>query len=218
MQPDQVAPRARNHFLEEDYFSLNVRNGIVRSPTGIRMVGIPEELIAGLHAALEDETGSASPVVQYSCGRWWGRQFIRRHAIELRQMYGMELGELPLHFQQQVFRRIWALYGWGAIDVDFGLREKGFVEATVANAIYSDVVGQQNRTTDHLVAGVLGATFSELAGRDLESTEIACRSKGDPRCSFVVGLGSRIEVVSAWVKQGRSRAEVLEALARGELA
>ena len=40
MKANDVAPRARNFYVEEDYFSLNVRNGIIRSPTGVRVVTI----------------------------------------------------------------------------------------------------------------------------------------------------------------------------------
>lgn len=218
MKPDEVAPRARNFYREEDYFSLNVRNGIIRSPIGTRMVGIPEELVMGLHAGLEEETGSAAGVVLYSCGRWWGRQFIKRHGTEIRQFYGMDVGDLPLHFQQQVLRRVWALYGWGVLELDFSLRERGFLEATVDNAMYAEVVGALGRTSDHLIAGVLASIVTDLAGRELECVEIACKSKGDPRCCFLLGLSSRVDVAAAWVKQGRARAEIVDAIAAGELA
>jgi hypothetical protein len=218
MKADDLTPRARSHYHEEDYFSLNVRNGIIRSPIGTRMLVIPEELVQGLHVALQEETGGASGVVLYACGRWWGRQFVKRHATEVRQFYQVDLGELPLHFQQQLLRRVWAMYGWGLLDMSFDLRDQGFVEVTVQNAMYSETVGNLGRPSDHLIAGVLASIVTELAGRDVECVETACKSKGDPRCHFLVGIQSRVDVVTAWLKQGRTRAQIVDSIAAGELA
>ncbi len=217
MKPDDVSARARNFYREEDYFSLNVRNGVIRNPTGVRMVAIPEEFVAGLHAGLEDETGAAAGVVLYQCGKWWGKRFAKAQAIEVRHFYNLEAAELPLHFYQQVLRKVWGLYGWGLLDISHEAREKGFIVVDVQNAMYSDVVGNIGRTTDHVIAGALASIIGELAGRPLECVEIACKSKGDPKCTFLVGVKSRIDVAQAWVKQGRTRASVLEAIAGGEL-
>jgi predicted hydrocarbon binding protein len=217
MKANDVSPIARNFYVEEDYFSLNVRNGVIRSPIGTRIVGIPEELVAGLHAGLEEETGSASAVVLYTCGKWWGKQFAKRHAQEVRHFYNMDAAELPLHFYQQVLRRVWAMYGWGVLDLCYDYRDKGFITVDVHNAMYSEVVGNIGRTSDFIIAGVLAAVVSDLAGRDLECLEIACKSKGDPKCEFIVGMKGRTDVVAAWMKQGRARAEILSAIAAGEL-
>jgi predicted hydrocarbon binding protein len=217
MRPDEVQPRARNFYNEEDYFSLNVRNGILRSPTGTRMLALPEEMILGLHAGLEDETGAAAPVILYQCGRWWGRQWVRRHGAEIRQFYSTDAGELPLAFYLQVLRRVWALCGWGRIELSFDLRNEGFLECSLQHGFYSEIVGNIGRTTDDLVAGVLSAILSDISGRDLECLEIACRSKGDLRCHFLAGIKPRVGVVREWVKQGRSRAQIVEAIAQGDI-
>lgn len=217
MKPDEIVPRARNYYRDEDYFSLNVKNGVIRSPIGTRVIALPEDFIRGLHLGLEEETGQAAGIILYSCGRWWGRQFIKRHGLETKHFYQLDHADLPLHFYLQVLRRVWALYGWGRLDVSFGLRERGFLEVSVENALYSDVVGNVGRVTDYLVAGVLSSIVSDLSGRDLDCCEIACRSKGDPRCEFLVGLKNRVDVVSGWVKQGRSRADIVGSIAQGEI-
>jgi hypothetical protein len=217
MKANDLVPRARNFFDESTYFSLNVRNGVIRTPTGTRILGLPEEFIIGLHQGLEEETGAASGIVLYQCGKWWGRQWFKHHAAEVRQFYGRDPGELPLAFFLQVLRRIWALHGWGTLEVSFDLRERGFIDVTLGNAIYSDIVGPIGRPSDHLVAGVLASIIGALSGRDLEGVEISCRSKGDNRCSFLVGLRGRVDVVAEWVKQGRTRAQILDALGKGEI-
>jgi predicted hydrocarbon binding protein len=145
---------------------------------------------------------------------WWGKQFAKRHAAEVRQLYGTSADELPYHFFEQVLKRVWALHGWGTLDISFDLRSRGYVVLNVHNAIYSDVVGNIGKTSDHLVAGFVASIMSDIAARELSCVEIACRSKGDAKCSFVAGLGTRLEVVSAWVSQGRSRSDILAELAR----
>ncbi len=217
MKPDDISPRARNHFREDEYFSLNVRSGVIRNVSGTRVLTIPEEFIAGLHAGLADETGGAAPIVLYECGKWWGKQFAKRHASEMRQLYASEAGELPYHFFEQVLRRVWALHGWGVVDVSFDLRDRGFVVVNVQNAFYSDIVGNIGRTSDHLIAGLLASILSDISGRDLSCVEIACRSKGDAKCSFLVGVEARTSSVAAWVSQGRSRSDILAELATGNV-
>lgn len=215
---NDVIARGKNLFIPRKYFDANVRSGILRSPTGVRLISLNEDFIQGLHRALEDETGAAAPIVLYSVGKWWGERFIRQHESDVRRFYDSEVGELPLAFWTHVLRRAWGLFGWGQLEVSFALQDRGFVEVVVAGALYSDTVGNIGRTADHLVAGVLASIMRTLAGRELEACEIACRSKGDTDCRFVVGLKSRVAIVEAWVKQGRSRDEIVRAIESGELA
>jgi predicted hydrocarbon binding protein len=116
-----------------------------------------------------------------------------------------------------VLRRVWALYGWGTLNLDFDLREKGFVAVSVENAMYSDVVGNIGRTSDFVIAGVLASIVGDLSGRELECIEIGCKSKGDARCDFLVGIKNRVDVVAAWVKAGRTKSEIIASIAQGQL-
>jgi uncharacterized protein len=212
------ASRSKNPYREEHYFTLNVRNGVLRSPLGVRMLAIPEELFQGLHAGLEDECGAAAPVVLYQCGKWWGRQFLKKQTLEVRHFFQEDLTALPIASFLHVMRKVFQLYGWGQLDVSFELRESGFLEARVENAFYSDAVGNVGRTTDDLMAGVLASVLGELAGRELECVETTCRSRGDQRCTFLIGIKPRVEIVSSWLKQGRNHAAIVEAVAKGEIA
>jgi len=214
----ELNPVGRNHYREDGYFRLNVKNGVLRSREGTRMLTLPEDLIVGLHRGLEDETGAAAPIVLYSIGRWWGRQFARQHEGEIRRFYRRDIGDLPLAFYLQVLRRVWGLFGWGQLDLSFDLQERGFIEALVDGALYSESIGNIGRTSDHLVAGVLASLVSALSGRDLEAVEIACKSQGDPQCRFLIGLSSRTAVISNWVTQKRKADEILESVRDGELA
>jgi len=215
---DSTAAPPRNHYRPEEYFTYNVTNGVIRNTAGTRMLTIPDELISGIHAALDDETGAAAPIVLYNCGRWWGRRFIERHADELRRFYRKEAGEIPLGFFLQVLRHVWSLHGWGRLDLSFELEEHGFIVVHVLNAPYSDTVGNVGRPTEALMAGVLAAVVTHLAGRDLECAQTSCTSKGERQASFLVGTHARVEVVRSWAKQERSHAQIVEAVREGELS
>ncbi|MEM6961871.1 MAG: V4R domain-containing protein, partial [Myxococcota bacterium] len=208
----------RNHFRPEQYFSEhNVSTGVLRSPSGVRLLALPEDLITGLHRGLEDEAGAASSVILYSVGRWWGSQFMKQHEAEIRSFYNRDTKDLPLGFYLHILRRVWGLYGWGSLDLSFDLKEKGFLETIVDEAIYSASVGNIGRPTDHLVSGLLASIVGKLAGRELEAVEISCRSQGDPQCRFLLGQASRIQVVGTWVSQKRAPDDILSAIAGGEL-
>lgn len=217
MAADEVRPKTRNFYREEEYFSLNVSSGVLRNSAGVRMLTVPEELLLGLHRGLEEETGIAAPVILYKCGRWWGRQFARRHALEMRQFYDTDAGDLPLGFFLQVLRRVWALYGWGKLDLSFALREHGFIEVVVANPIYSEVVGNLGRPSEQLLAGILASLVSHMSGQELECVQTTCKSRGEQRATFLVGIRSRTDVVAAWVKQNRSHADIVHAIKANEL-
>jgi predicted hydrocarbon binding protein len=103
------------------------------------------------------------------------------------------------------------------VDFSFELKDRGFIIVNVQNAMYSEVVGNIGRTSDHIVAGLLSAIGTDLAGRELECVEIACRSKGDARCSFLLGMGSRLTAVEDMVRGKRSRVEIVAELDKGAL-
>jgi predicted hydrocarbon binding protein len=203
---------ATNPYRAESYLKLDVRKGVIRNPMGARMLAIPEQLIQGLHKGLEEETGSAAPVVLYSVGKWWGARYAQRHSDEVRAFHGRALHEIPLAMYVQSLRRSWGLLGWGSLELSFDLAAQGFIVADVSGAPYSASVGKLDRPSDHLVAGVLGSLISQISGRDLGCVEIACRSQGDESCTFVVGMTDRLAPASAWVKQKRPASEILDKL------
>lgn len=217
MSDTDFALFSKNPYREGDYFSLNVRSGVIRSPLGARTVAVPEDLVLGLLAGLDEECGAASKVVLYTCGRHWGQRFMKRLAVESRQFWQRDAADLPLHFHTQVLRRIWALYGWGVLRFDHALTEHGVLEAIVENAMFGTVVGNVGKTSDAVVAGVLSAIVSELAGRELHAVEIACTSRGDARCHFIIATEARTRAIDGLVREGKKRRDILDALTRGEL-
>ena len=217
MGPSEAIPGFRNRYREEEYFDLNVKNGVIRNPLGTRMMAFPEDFILGLHRGLEDETGAASSVVLYTVGKWWGARFVRRQAQEVRAFFDVEMGEMPASIFMLVMRRVWSLFGWGSLDVSFDLSEQGFVRVDIDRSIYSETVGNIGRPSEFLVAGILASIVGEMAGRELDCVQIACRSKGDRRCTFLVGMKQRTEAIQKWVEKKAGPSDILQRVEAGEL-
>lgn len=211
-------PSLPNVYRPEDYFSHDVASGVIRAPTGTRMLIVPEQLLLGIHEALLEEAGpAAAGVVLYRCGRWWGRRFAQRNTVELRHFYQLDPGELPLGVFLVLLRRLWGMLGWGRLELSFELQEHGFIEVEVRGSLYGDVVGPSEQPSEQLVAGLLASLVGELAGRELECVQTACKSVGSDRCVFLVGIKGRIDVINAWVRQGRSHATIVEGIRDGVL-
>ncbi|MEM9456451.1 MAG: V4R domain-containing protein [Myxococcota bacterium] len=212
------SPVFANIYRPDEYFSHNVNSGTIRAPTGTRMLTVPEHLLIGIHEALLEETGAASPVVLYRCGRWWGRRFAQRYFAEVRHFYRVDAGELSLGVFLMLLRRAWGMMGWGNLEISFGLREHGFIEAKVQGSIYSEVIGHHEQPREQLVAGLLASIIGEISGRELECVQTSCKSVGAEQCVFLVGIKSRIDLLEAWVRQGRSHASIVETIREGALA
>jgi len=217
MVETRAFPSLSNPYLPEEYFSHNLASGVIRAPTGTRMLIVPEQLLRGIHEALQEETGAAAGVVLYRCGRWWGRRFAQRYLAELRHFYQLDAAELSLGVFVVLLRRAWGMLGWGRLELSFALQDHGFLEAHVHGSVYSDVVGTSDQPSEQLVAGLLASLVSELAGRELECVQTTCKSVGSDRCVFLVGIKSRIDLINTWVRQGRSHATIVESILDGSL-
>ena len=73
------------HFERDDYLSGDFDAGTLTTTFGTRVIVLPEELIRGLHEALEFETGRAWSIVCYSCGRNWGARLMQMMQNEWRE-------------------------------------------------------------------------------------------------------------------------------------
>ena len=209
---------AKNPYNPEDYFSYNIAAGVIRAPDGARVVTVPDSLLRAIHASLEHEAGEAASVILQQCGKIWGRRFADRHLLEIRREFKSDAGQFPFGLFAQVLRAVWSMNGWGSLSMSFALQTQGFIEVTVENALYGELVGKSDRPVEHLWAGLLGAFFSVVAGQDLEATQVACVSCGAPSNVFLIGLAARAQIVSGWVRQGRSAAKITQSILEGDLA
>lgn len=157
----------------------------------------------------------------------WGVQYGRRLAIEL-EMQAIEtsergLGEILMtEFATLLSRRL-AQQGMGHVSFDFAAMREGILVVDVVRSMLAEAAPRV-RKKDHdpladlacpLLAGMLGAVVSQVAGRRLAAREVACTSAGESACRFVVTGHARRSTIDAILASGARGVEVVREALRG---
>lgn len=210
----QDKPVKGNYFSPDAYLRGDVEFGLIQNRSGSRLLALPETLLQGLHAGLEEEIGPASSLVLFSCGNWWGKNLYRRLSEELEGYYDRSLNEMEMVEFLQCLKECWKTHGWGTLDIDLTYYPQGFVVFNIANSPFIEAAPQGQRMMGNLEAGILSGFFSRLTGTELHCVQTACESLGADRSSFVVGIAERLRAVSAWLEEGHDRETILDLLCR----
>ncbi|ACK69544.1 4-vinyl reductase 4VR [Gloeothece citriformis PCC 7424] len=205
-----------NYFSVDAYLQGDIEFGVIENRSGSRLLAIPETLLQGLHAALDEEIGSSAGVVLYSCGRWWGRSFYRRLSEELENYYGKPITQMEMIEFLQCLKECWKAHGWGTLRVDLKYYQQGFLVIKITNSPFAESAITNNRPGCFLEAGVLSAFFSQLTGQSLHCTQTSCESMGAEGNYFVLGLEERLKSISAWLEEGHDHATIMELLCRNQ--
>ena len=120
-----------------------------------------------IYAGLEKETGQASRLVLLNCGRWWGKNFYIRFREELTEYYGTSLADMTLAEFLKCLQACWVTYGWGTIELDHSQQQRGVLVLKTRNSPFARQAIKGDRPACFLEAGVLGAFFGQLTGKDL---------------------------------------------------
>lgn len=208
-----------NYFAPDAYVQGDFESGLIENRQGARLVALPEVLLQAIHTTLERETGQASGVVLYNCGRWWGKNFYRRFVEEVSGYYNRPLAEMSMAELLQCMKQCWKAHGWGVLDLDISYYANGFLVAKVWNSAFAATVSQQGKKPVCLTeAGILSAFFSQLTGRDLHCMQTSCESLGADCNQFVIGLKERIESTETLVEEGYNHATIMERLSHTQTA
>ncbi len=188
-----ATPNAPGSFYAaSSYVRSDLELGLLENRSGSRLLAIPDTLIKALYAGLEQETGLASRLVLANCGRWWGKNFFQRFSEELSQHYSQSLSELPMAEFVQSLQECWISHGWGTMDLDPEVAEKGFLMVKTWNSPFAAQAPQMNRPVCFMDAGILASFFSALTGQELDCIQISCESLGSDCNRFVLGLAERL--------------------------
>jgi predicted hydrocarbon binding protein len=76
-----------NYFASDAYVRGDLELGLLENRRGDRLIALPETLIKAIYIGLEQETGQASRLVLFNCGRWWGKNFYVRFCEEVSEYY-----------------------------------------------------------------------------------------------------------------------------------
>lgn len=205
-----------NYFAPDAYVQGDFEIGLIENRRGSRLLAVPELLLAAIYSALEKETGQASGLVLFNCGRWWGKNFYRRFTEEVSEYYEKPLAEMEMIEFLQCLKQCWKTYGWGIIDLDFKYYQQGFLVVKIDNSPFAQAAPTIDNPVCFAEAGFLSAFFSQLTGRDLHCIQTACESLQATSNQFILGLAERIKPAQAWLEEGQDHETIMERLCRNK--
>jgi len=164
------------------------------------MVGLTRDALTALHAALFRETGGNAAAYLQEAGYAGGgalHQAFARWCAER----GVPMPEsLAAPDFQQRATEFFTQLGWGSVVMDT-LHASVLAVDSPDWAESSPGSGMQFPAC-YLSAGMLADFFSRLAGAQLVSMEVECRSMGHERCRFLLGSAETMQYVYEGMAQG----------------
>lgn len=201
-----------NYYTPDVYVQSDLEMGLLESRRGDRLLALPETLIQGIYAGLHRETGQASRLVLFNCGRWWGKNFFNRFRDEISDYYGTPLVDLPMADFLQALTQCWTTHGLGKLELDQTYHDRGFLIVKTRNSPFARLATQGAVPACFLEAGILASVFSQLAGRELHCVQTSCESMGAECNHFVIGLLKRLEPAEAMVENALDHESIMPRL------
>ncbi|CAN1213377.1 V4R domain-containing protein [Tumidithrix helvetica PCC 7403] len=201
-----------NYFDYGAYVRGDLELGLLESRRGDRLIAIPDTLIAALYAGLAKETGQASRLVLFNCGKWWGKNFYTRFSESIAEYYDQSLAEMEMITFLQCLKECWKTHGWGKFEFDPEHQAHGVLVIKTYNSPYSRQVPGENRPSCFLEAGILTSFFSRLTGRELLAAQTTCESRGEDCNRFIIGLSDRLAVVDKLLLEGLTHEAIVQQL------
>lgn len=175
------------------------------------MVGLTRDGLTALRAALwRDAAGNAPAILQeagYASGPALYQAFVNwctQHG------YGApeEVAASTFH---QLATAYFAELGWGSVSVT--TLSDAVVTVDSADWAEADPTSAMQFPGCYLSSGMLADFFGRLAGAQLTSMEVECRSMGHERCRFILGSAETIQHVYDSLTQGISYEDALSQMA-----
>jgi predicted hydrocarbon binding protein len=201
-----------NYFVADTYVRGDLEFGILENRRGDRLLALPESLIQGIYAGLDKETGQATRLVLFNCGRWWGKNFYSRFQDEVTDYYKTALADMAMIEFLQCLQQCWLTYGWGKLDLDQTHQHRGFLVIKTWNSPFAQHAPAGDFPVCALEAGVLASFFSQLTGRELHCVQTTCESLQADCNRFVLGLGQRLKPAEVMVENRLEHDAILEKL------
>ena len=201
-----------NYFAQDLYVRGSTELGLLENRRGDRLLAIPEPLLKAIYSGLDKETGQASHLVLYNCGRWWGKNFYARFCEELADYYKQPLVDLSMAEFLQSLQQCWKTHGWGQINLDTTYRDRGFLSVEIWHSPFTTAAPQGQKPAGDLERGIIEIFFTQLTGRDLRCAQTSCIAKGDDCNRFILGLANRIQSVEGMVANGQAHQAIMQTL------
>lgn len=199
-----------NFFDYNAYVKGDLEIGLLENRRGDRLLAVPETLISSLYAGLAKETGQASKLVLFNCGKWWGKNFYTRFTESIEEYYSQSLAEMNMITFIQSLKECWRTHGWGKFEFDPQHQAQGFILIKTFNSPYVRAVAGNTMPTGYLEAGVLTSFFSRLTGRELFAVQTTCESLGANCNTYIIGLPERLQIVDSFLAEGLPHETILQ--------
>lgn len=198
-------------FSPQSYLAFDTQEGAVRLAAGERMLIVPEGLLLWVQHVLEEVIKGPGGHVLYRTGRLMGHAYAGMFERTVKRGgFTGSLKDLPLNSFTEMFDRAVGTMGWGR----FVLVPEGdtlFVDL-FGSAIVHGLGDPIGLPSCHLYAGFLAGFFGFVGGKRLASSEVQCRSKGDPVCRFLLVPNEEIDAEAFWRDNGIQMKAVLRKL------
>lgn len=201
------------YYDRRTYLKSDFKEGVVRTETGRRVIILPQELVLGVHQAIEYETGRAWNLIAYLCGRRWGDRLLHSVRQEWRHYHRSAVDHVEFDFFQTWLKGYFRFHGWGEVEIDFSWEKKGLVQFHLRDSVLDRLLAElPGGYVNEIFAGLLGSWVSWFSDTDLECVEIESALNGGETSRLVVGLRSRVEAARKVRASGGTTEEMIEAL------
>lgn len=201
-----------NYFATDAYVRGDLELGLLENRRGDRLIALPETLIQAIYSGLDKETGQATRLVLFNCGRWWGKNFYSRFSEELTDYYGIALADMGMVEFLECLQQCWVTHGWGRIELDHSYQPRGFLVVKTWNSPFASHAPAGRLPICFLEAGIFSSFFSQLTGKELHCIQTTCESLGADSNRFVVGLAKRLEPVEEMVTAQATHEAIMQKL------
>ena len=199
-----------NFFDYNSYIKGDLEIGLLENRRGDRLIAIPETLISSLYAGLAKETGQASKLVLFNCGKWWGKNFYTRFTESLEEYYAQSLAEMNMITFIQSLKECWLTHGWGKFEFEPEYQAQGLILVKTYNSPYVRAIAGNTLPTGYLEAGILTSFFTRLTGRELLGVQTTCESLGASCNTYIIGLPERLQIVDSFLAEGLTHETILQ--------
>jgi len=201
-----------NYYATDTYVRSDLEMGLLENRRGDRLLALPETLIQAIYSGLQKETGQASSLVLFNCGRWWGKNFYIRFREELTDYYGESLADMAMTEFLRCLQSCWVTYGWGKIELDHAFHQRGFLIIKIWHSPFASQAPKGDQPVCHLEAGVLSSFFSQLTGQELHCVQTTCESTGADCNRFILGIAKRLQPVENLVANHLDHDAIMQSL------
>ena len=209
--------RPLNYFSSADFVRCDLKEGVLRTPGGTRLIGVNEDFLRGFVQACEHETGPATVLILRRCGRRFGSRLAQRYESELSKHLGRALRDCTMAEFDALVRDLWRGSGMGELTVGWEHGRSGFLPIKLDGSPMQNI-GPSGHIADDLFCGIIEGFFGHFA-----VSPLMCIQSGDARIgskegtTFILASAEQQPRVEQLVTDRIAHSVIISSLSRGSL-